>query len=460
MNGRRVLLINPWIHDFAAYDLWAKPLGLLGLGALLRQNGCEVAFVDCLEQAEHLRVRSGGHGKYHRQMIEKPRALRDVPRTYARYGISVEDFRHTLTRTREPEVVLITALMTYWYPGAFEAIRLVKEAWPATPVILGGVYASLCRTHALEQAGADYVIGGEGELRLLELLSSLWGWTPPKVPDLSDLDSLPYPCFDLVPRPRYVCIQTSRGCPLHCPFCAVHALSTGLRRRSAAGVAREIAYWHQRLGVIDFAFYDDALLYAPEVFAVELLHEILALDLPLRFHCPNGLHVRGITPQVAHLMRACGFVTIRLGLETSDEDRQRTDGSKVNNADFMAAIKNLAGAGFDPADIGVYLLCGLPGQAAAEVRRSVDFVRGLGAHPLITEYSPIPHSPMWDEAVRGCPYPIEKEPLFQNNSLLSCRGEDLSYAMYREIRRQAGRLPRQGRASPAAGDRGQDGKGV
>ncbi|MGD2036453.1 MAG: B12-binding domain-containing radical SAM protein, partial [Desulfobacterales bacterium] len=45
-----ILLVNPWIHDFAAYDFWAKPLGLLYLAALLRSHGLSVSYIDCLDR--------------------------------------------------------------------------------------------------------------------------------------------------------------------------------------------------------------------------------------------------------------------------------------------------------------------------------------------------------------------------------------------------------------------------
>jgi hypothetical protein len=45
---KSILLVNPWIHDFAAYDFWMKPLGLLYVGAILRAAGCEVRLLDCL----------------------------------------------------------------------------------------------------------------------------------------------------------------------------------------------------------------------------------------------------------------------------------------------------------------------------------------------------------------------------------------------------------------------------
>jgi hypothetical protein len=47
--NRNVLLINPWIYDFAAYDFWNKPIGLLALASLLRMNGANVFFLDCLD---------------------------------------------------------------------------------------------------------------------------------------------------------------------------------------------------------------------------------------------------------------------------------------------------------------------------------------------------------------------------------------------------------------------------
>ena len=49
MKGKRALLINPWIYDFAAYDFWAKPLGLLYLGSILEENGFRVDLIDLLD---------------------------------------------------------------------------------------------------------------------------------------------------------------------------------------------------------------------------------------------------------------------------------------------------------------------------------------------------------------------------------------------------------------------------
>ncbi len=74
MKRPKILLVNPWIHDFAAYDLWAKPLGLLVLGSILRLQGWDPVFVDCLDP-HHYSLRNSltagrSRGKFHKTMLK------------------------------------------------------------------------------------------------------------------------------------------------------------------------------------------------------------------------------------------------------------------------------------------------------------------------------------------------------------------------------------------------------
>lgn len=432
MHGRKVLLVNPWVYDFAAYDLWAKPLGLLYLGGMLRQNGCHVDLIDCLSFDQSV-PKTYGQGNFRREVVDKPALLKHIPRYYARYGMSMEDFYTRLAKVERPDVVLVTSLMTYWYPGVFEAIRRIKAAFARTPVVLGGVYATLCLEHAAANSGADHIITGEGEMELMNLLTGLWGVRPayPTGPD--DLDSRAYPCWDLEPGLRYGCILTSRGCPYRCTYCAAHMMAGGVRRRDPRKVADEVAFWQGR-GLKDFAFYDDALLTQSESYAVPLLRDIVSRKLDVRFHCPNALHARFITQELARWMRAAGFITIRLGLETSDPARQYSTGNKITTAEFLRAVDNLRQAGYQGKDIGVYLLCGLPRQEAGEVREAIRLVRESGARPILAEYSPIPHTGLWDQAEDASPYPLAEEPLFHNNTLLPCEWTGFTYAMYQELK--------------------------
>ena len=157
-----ILLVNPWIHDFAAYDFWAKPMGLLTIAALLRQHGVRVAYMDCLNRFHPRAAHSDpsarhGRGPYLKTQIAKPVGLEDVDRHFSRYGILPVWLEEDLRKLERPDLVMVTSLMTYWYPGIRETIDTVRSVFPKTPIVLGGIYARLCEAHAKKNCGADEV---------------------------------------------------------------------------------------------------------------------------------------------------------------------------------------------------------------------------------------------------------------------------------------------------------------
>ncbi len=442
-----VLLINPWIHDFAAYDLWYKPLGLLYLASILRRNGINVTFIDFLEDDPamlfepniHMGKRKpDGDGSYAKQKIKKPLALKDIPRNFYRYGLTANILLNRFKKIPRPDAILISAMMTYWYPGLFDTISFVRHVYPGVPVVIGGNYVSLCLEHAAK-SGADFLLPGAGEVSVPPLLKELLKIDIQILPDPDDLDSYPYPSFDLLKKPGSLPIMTSWGCPYRCSYCASYLLHPKFQRRNPGHVVDEIEHWYLRYGIRNFSFYDDALLVDSQEMAVPMLKEIIKRNLPLHFHCPNGLHIREVSEEIAMLMHKAGFKTIRFGFETSNLLRQKQTGAKVNNEEFVEAVKNLQKAGYASDDIGIYLLCGLPGQPADEIAESIRYVQSFGARPILAEYSPIPQTTLWPEAVASSPYPIAEEPLFQNNTLLACRSKSLTVETYQELKQRTRR---------------------
>ena len=157
----QVLLINPWIYDFAAYNFWIEPLGLLTIAAALQAEGYGVTVIDCLAaDVPGSRVRADARSKFPKTEVDKPEAVAFVPRRYSRYGMAPDVFDAELRQAPVPDLVLVASGMTYWYPGVVEAIRRVRAQLGDVPVGLGGVYATLCTAHAQEHAGADTVLPG------------------------------------------------------------------------------------------------------------------------------------------------------------------------------------------------------------------------------------------------------------------------------------------------------------
>ncbi|MDD9302356.1 MAG: cobalamin B12-binding domain-containing protein [Desulfobacter sp.] len=424
-----ILCINPWIHDFAAFDFWAKPLGLLSLAAILRQNRVKVSFMDCMDRFHPLQTRPGkilwdGRGPFDKTPIPIPEDLafylEDETRAFCRYGTPKEWIEQDLLAMEPPDLIMVTSLMTYWASGVAQTIELVKHFFPEVPLVLGGIYASLCQDHAEQFSGADRVVTGPGETILADLVEEFTGFKMTCLPDPKDLDTSPFPALDLQNHMAYAPILTSRGCPFSCEYCASSFLEPRLRRRSPDHVFKEICHWHDHFNIKHFPFYDDALLINPKNYAFPLLEKIIGADLDLNFHTPNALHIREINPKAARLMFQAGFKAIRLGLETTNFSKERHHDVKVRADEFFAAVQSLKDAGFQKEQLGAYLLCGLPDQDLEDVKKSMDLVKQTGILPVLAYYTPIPHTPMWEEALACARFDLSAHPGLTNNSLFPC----------------------------------------
>ena len=405
-----VLLVNPWIVDFAAYDFWIKPLGLLSIGSVLKENAYDIHLLDCMDRSHPLLLRfmdwscpkskPNGTGRFYKEIIEKPKLLKNIPRRFGRYGIPITLIIDELKRTSPPDVVLVTSGMTYWYPGVVEMVSAIRQNFPGVPIILGGIYASLMPEHARRTCGVDEVVAGEGEQACLRIVDDITG-SHSDVERYQNFENLPDPAYDLYPNLESAAILTSRGCPYQCPFCASSILSGGYRRRSPLAVVEEIERIHKIQGVHHFAFYDDALLYKKDEHLVPILEELINRNLPIHFHTPNGIQPKEIDERLACLMHKAGFQTIRLSYESADKKRQKSMGLKVRDDDLLRAVSLLLDAGFQRRQLGSYVLMGLPGQSIQEVVDSTMFVLGLGIRVNLASFSPIPGTACWEEAVES-----------------------------------------------------------
>lgn len=434
-HSPHILLINPWITDFAAYNFWIKPLGLLYIASHLRGNGYRVTLIDCLDF--QIKTRRYGDGNFFKKEIGKPLPVKSIPRKYSQYGIPEEILLKRFSILEEPDLICVTSGMTYWYPGVFKIIEIAKKLFRGVPIILGGIYATLCYEHAKRFSGADIVFQGGRESDVLKLISVQTQFRNPH--SAIQIDSLPYPAFDLYPRLNYVCLATSRGCPFQCTYCASRFLTQGFTRRDPLKVVDEMEYWTMQCRIHNIAFYDDALLINPAQYFIPIMKEVIKRGIHCNFHTPNALHIKEIDEEVADLLFRGGFKKVRLGLETTNEAVQIETGGKVDNQEFREAIKHLKRAGYSDGEIGVYIMAGLPGQRVGEVEESIAFVKESGAKPILVEYSPIPQTPLFQKAKQFSQFDIEKEPLFQNNSIFPCQWEGFTLSDFRRLKKETKR---------------------
>jgi hypothetical protein len=389
LKGKRILGVNPPVQDFAFFDLWAKPMGLLYLLGRLRDLGNIVSLIDCVHEAGG-KQKPFGIRAPRRFEIPKPAPYAHIPRRYWHFGLGREELVSRLKEMPLPDLVLVTSSMTYWYPALFWTIAIIRATFPSVPVFLGGPYPVLCPDHA-RKSGADSL-----QTETMPLPAAI-------------------PAMDLYGRITYGITMTSTGCPGSCSYCASGLLWPHHSKRKFRDVFAEVSF-QTGLGATDIAFYDDALLEGKGSHFIPLCASLKTMFPCLRFHTPNGLNVREIDVQCAKTMYRCGFSTIRLSLEGTDPLNISASRGKTTPEQYAGAVENLRSAGFTPGQIETYVLVGLPGQKFEEVAKTIEYVHSLGARAKIAQLSPIPGTDLFGEIEKRNPC-VAEEPLLQNNSI-------------------------------------------
>jgi anaerobic magnesium-protoporphyrin IX monomethyl ester cyclase len=285
--------------------------------------------------------------------------------------------------------------------AAFAMVKMARQR--GCTVIVAGSDAT-DHAQAYLDAGAQYVLIGEGEQTLGELLDHLFTTAAegPQLdsilglaferdgqlvvtahrPDLKDLDALPFPAWDLVDVERYRAIwlehhgfysmnvATSRGCPYHCNWCAKPIWGQRYHVRSAANVAAEIAWLKRTYKPEHIWFVDDIFGLIPgwvQQFADQV--EQLDARLPFKSLQRADLILKGDT--IDALKRA-GAQRIWVGAESGSQKILDAMEKGTHVEDIYATAKRLHAAGIE---VGFFLQFGYPGETRADIERTLQMVR-------------------------------------------------------------------------------------
>ena len=392
----KILLVNPPIYDFAAYDFWLKPYGLLSIAGYLR-GGAEFTMFDYLDRlhpfyAAHKEIRNDqwGRGRFYFEKIPNPDCLKDIPRSFRRFGLPRTVFQDFLTTHTGYDFVFVGTVMTYWYPGVREVIEDIRRTMPAAKIIIGGNYVTLCHSHAEKigpprptsgrvEAGADLLVEGNN-------LGRVWDFVGLK-PDLSQPG-----LWEAYDKLSVGVLKLSDGCPFECTYCLVPKVYGKFRPRSLQRSLAELELL-VKLGVRNVAFYDDALLFDAKNVLVPFFNEVIRRGIKVNFHSPNAINARFVTKELADLMVRAGFKCFYLGFESTSRDWQKQTGSKVFSEELAEAVTNLKLAGAKPNNITAYQILGHPKTNVADLEESMRFVNRLGIRGMLADFSPIPGTP-------------------------------------------------------------------
>ncbi|MGA2070519.1 MAG: B12-binding domain-containing radical SAM protein [Sedimentisphaerales bacterium] len=388
----KILLVNPPIYDFAAYDFWLKPYGLLCVAGYLRGRA-EFTLFDYLDRlypfyVTHKEINDDqwDRGRFYFEKIPNPDCLRDIPRSFRRFGLPRKIFQEFLAAHTGYDFVFIGTVMTYWYPGVCEVVEDIRRVLPAAKIIIGGNYVTLCRNHA-EKLGADLLVEGND-------LGPVWDFTGLEPGSTgSPQADLSQPGFwEAYSKLSVGVLKLSDGCPFECTYCLVPKVYGKFRPRSLERSLAELELL-VKLGARNVAFYDDALLFDAKNVLIPFFDEVIKRNIKVNFHSPNAINARFVTKEIAQLMVLAGFKCFYLGFESTSRDWQKQTGSKVFSEELADAVENLKRAGAEPNNITAYQILGHPKTNVADLEESMHFVNSLGIRGMLADFSPIPGTP-------------------------------------------------------------------
>jgi len=410
------LVVNPYAADFKLYDEWMHPLGLYLLLSSLARASWNIWFFNCLSRAAGAKGKRFGTGDFFHTELPKPPVYRDLKRKYKLYGRPADEFRSFLGSCPAPGVIFCGTGMTYWIDGLQATIDILREFFPRTPLVIGGISAILVPDILRRRFPDAHIVSRP-------LLSGT-GMETAGIPFVSDLPRDPRgpslsECAAFISHPVHAPVLLTQGCPYACTYCASSVLQPGFRVRPIELVMQEIRTWYER-GARDFAFYDDALLYQAGRGLLPLLRALQATDIRARFHVPNGMHVRWMTPDIAGRMLQAGFATLRFGYETGIGEFSRDTCGKTGRTMVRDTVSVLLKSGFSTSQIGIYIMGGLPGQTPGQMRGEIEFIASLGVRPKPVFLSPVPRTRLFG-SYRSLHPEIETDALWHNDAFFVTR---------------------------------------
>ena len=392
MKSKKILLIHPlgYRSDKAGSDISRKanimpPLGLASIAAFLDQNHIQSHIIDCYAHPDS--------DAMIRAYVEKERP------DFAGFSCTTATFL-----------------------DGIRIARFVRQCHPQVKIVFGGVHVSALKETLLElYPEMDYIVVGEGEQTLVELLEAE-GKSRSSVKNIVyrssdgkavftgfrkkmiDMDSLPFPAYDKLAgypdvyklpifnypqTPNTSCIS-SRGCPYSCSYCDRSVFRKSFRYNSAEYLYRHLKYLKEKFNIRHINFYDDQFTFhrsRVEAFARMMIDQPLGMT----FNC--AARAEHLDIDLLRLMKAAGCWMISLGIETGDEKLLARHRQNPDLEMMREKINLIKSAGIRVKGL---LMMGLPGESEASIQRSKKYLFSLPVDDFnLAKFTPFPGSPVY-----------------------------------------------------------------
>ena len=300
------------------------------------------------------------------------------------------------SKNYNPDVIVLTG-MTPFYNIAVECAALFRKNHITADICVGGPHITIMEEKAFnsefdfgcvgagEEAWKKFLKAKEKKISFSEVPGLLYRENNElkknkKASQSKDLDQYPMAAYHLLKMGKYkigtlkgrlpfTSIQTFRGCPWKCIFCASDQLeTTKILKRSIVSIVDEMQHVVEKYDIRHFMVLDDVLTLVRKR-TVEFCNEIIRRDLKITFE--GNTRANLLDEDLVVLMKQAGLIRLSFGLETVDEDMRETMNKKVPLDCYKASNALLNKYKIEALNS---VMLGLPGETEENIWKTLNFL--------------------------------------------------------------------------------------
>jgi len=324
-----------------------------------------------------------------------------------------------LCRIHHVELLAVSVMPGPQMVSAMHSCKRIRAMFPHIPVVWGGYFPSVYKDAALNADYVDYVVRGQGEHTLLELIAALRGRL--EFSGISGLsykthtgehlhnseramlgpDAFPWSPFNRLPvekylRPSYfgkrtAAHQASIGCPFQCRFCAI-GVAFGNKEKMESPARTEAIMRHlvEHYGIDGVQFYD-MNFFMREDHTVELMERLAPLN--LRWWCEGRIDtISRYSPATLNAIRRGGCAMIFFGAESGSDWVLKEMNKGITTDQTIEVAKRMKEIGIVPE---YSFVVGNPNDPERDTRETITFIRKIkqlnpATEIIVQHYTPVP----------------------------------------------------------------------
>lgn len=276
--------------------------------------------------------------------------------------------------SQQPDILALS-LYCWNIERSLYILRHVKSRLPL--IAIGGGPEVLPENVLLQDSPFDYLIPGEGEQSLYDLLQTIDLppqssplWLPAKPADaILDKIDLPamYAQVDSFPS-RMLVIESQRGCPYQCGYCYYNNSRSGIYTFATDDIVSIIRNLPDN-NAVPIYLLDPLLNSRPDL--PYFLRELAVSIPPFQHQLYGEIRAENISLVIAKLYQKAHFTDMEIGLQTTHKPAMKLMNRQTKLMDFAASCKALLKAGISPK---IDLIIGLPGDDLTSIKKSIDYI--------------------------------------------------------------------------------------